>query len=216
MKKILAFLIIVLTVSGVVYWKHPYFLTQYAKFYSISNGTKNADAIVVLSGGHWTRLPFAIELFQQNYAPRLLMTETRKVFVQPPLNKIYEDSLQVASKIINVLSPQVPVAQVPSLKGGATSTFDEAKDLLVYCQQNHYSHIILVSDAYHTRRALYAFLKIFQDSGIRVEAMGAPNAIFNETNWWQSDSGISAYLLETIKYLVYLMTHQNVSFLKNY
>jgi hypothetical protein len=46
--------------------------------------------------------------------------------------------------------------------------------------------------------------------------MGAANNFFNESNWWQSDLGIGSYLLEGIKYPVYLFSSRNVSFIKNY
>jgi hypothetical protein len=69
---------------------------------------------------------------------------------------------------------------------------------------------------YHTRRALLAFEKVMAGTDLRVEAAGAPNDIFSESNWWQSDTGILAYIMEGIKYAVYSMTDKNVAFIKNY
>jgi hypothetical protein len=43
----------------------------------------------------------------------------------------------------------------------------------------------------------------------------ASNEIFNENNWWTSDQGISAYVLESIKYPVYLLSSSNVTFIRN-
>jgi hypothetical protein len=57
---------------------------------------------------------------------------------------------------------------------------------------------------------------VLKGTGILVEVAGAQNDIFSESNWWQSDTGISVYLMEGIKYLVYLMTDKNASFIKNY
>ena len=85
-----------------------------------------------------------------------------------------------------------------------------------YCRKNGFKHLIIVTDNSHTRRALYAFKKVFQGSAVRIEAMGAPNHIYNEQNWWKTDSGISAYLLEGVKYIVYLLNDKNPSFVRNY
>jgi len=105
---------------------------------------------------------------------------------------------------------------VPSLKGGATSTFDEAYDLRIFCEKENLKHLIIVTDSFHSRRALYAFKKVFQGSNIIVEASAASNEVFSEENWWLSDRGIAAYLLEPIKLAVYLLSSKNVSFVKNH
>ena len=123
--------------------------------------------------------------------------------------EIYETSRQS-------LNIQVEFEIVPSLKGGATSTFDEAYDLLVFCDKENLKHLIIVTDSFHSRRALYAFKKVFQGSNITVEVSAASNEVFSEENWWLSDRGISAYLLEPIKFAVYLVSSRNVSFVKNY
>jgi uncharacterized SAM-binding protein YcdF (DUF218 family) len=128
---------------------------------------------------------------------------------------LFPTNEQKANKIAHALNIQVEFEVVPSPKGGATSTFDEAYDLLALCSKEKLKNLIIVTDSFHTRRALYAFKKVFRRSGITVEASAAPNEIFNEENWWQSDRGISAYLLEPIKFAVYILSSKNVSFVKN-
>ena len=78
---------------------------------------------------------------------------------------------------------------IPSLGDRATSTFDEAEDVLAYGREQGWKRIIIVTDEYHTGRALYAFEKVFEGSGIDVEAAGAPNEIFFREDWWLSDRG---------------------------
>ena len=117
--------------------------------------------------------------------------------------------------MVKFLGIQAKFESVPSLKGGATSTFDEAYDLLAFCNKENLKHIIIVTDSFHTRRAFFAFKKVFKGSNIKVEVSSASNEIFNEENWWLSDRGISAYILEPIKFAVYLFTSRNVPFIKN-
>ena len=216
MKKIIIFLGIVILVGWVCIWQHSFFLTQYAYLFTVKNATKGADALVVLSGGMMTRLPHAIELYQQEYAPLIFLTEERKRVVSSKLKHLVGSNVDQAKEIIQALEVPVKLAVVPSLKGGATSTFDEAYDLLQYVRQHHLKRLIIVTDTFHTRRALYAFEKVMEGSKIEIQAMGAPNPIFDETNWWQADAGISTYVLEGIKYLVYRFTKQNVTFVKNF
>ncbi len=216
MKKFITFLSIVLLFGGVSLWQHAFLLRQYAAWFTVQNATKGADALVVLSGSMMTRLPHAIALYQQGYAPIVLLTEERKRVVSSKLKHLIGSNIDAAKKIIQALEVPVQIAIVPSLKGGATSTFDEAYDLLQYARQHHLKRLIIVTDAFHTRRALYAFEKVMEGSNIEIQVLGASNPIFDESNWWQADTGISTYVLEGIKYLVYRFTKQNVTFVKNY
>lgn len=78
-------------------------------------------------------------------------------------------------------------------------------------------HIILVTDAFHTARAHYAFKKVLNAHGyknIKIEMSAASNDNFNETNWWKSEIGISMYILEPIKYLFYIFNNSNTTLVK--
>ena len=189
-------------------------LTGYANFFTIDNPTYGVNApIVVLAGGIVTRLPKALELYEKGYGKRVLLTSERRL--NSRLAHLFSANEQVAQKIAQALNVQVELEVVPSLKGGATSTFDEAYDLLAFCSKEKLKHLIIVTDAFHTRRALYAFKKVFQGSDIKVEASAAINDIYSEENWWRSDRGISAYLLEPVKFVVYLLSDKNVSYIQN-
>ncbi|MBF0280260.1 MAG: YdcF family protein [SAR324 cluster bacterium] len=216
MKKTIVFFVVFGFVGWICLWQHSFFLKQYANFFTVNNAAKGADALVVLSGGMMNRLPYAIDLYQQEYAPIVLITEEKKRVVSPKLKQLVGTNVDQAKKILQALEVNVDLIVVPSLKGGATSTFDEAYDILQYARQQHWHRIIIVTDSFHTRRALYAFEKVLGKTELLIQSIGAPNPIFDESNWWQTDSGISTYVLEGIKYLVYRFTEQNVTFVKNY
>ena len=205
-RKVIIVLIVILIL---LISQHKVMLIGYARFFTIDNPTYGVNApIVILSGGFLTRIPKALELYEKGYGDRLLLTTERRY---PFLT--YKQS---AEKIAQALNIQVEFEMVPSLKGGATSTFDEAYDLLQFCEKENLKHLIIVTDSFHTRRALYAFRKVFQGSNINVEASAALNEVFSEEDWWRSDKGISAYILEPIKFAVYMLSSKNVSFIKNY
>jgi uncharacterized SAM-binding protein YcdF (DUF218 family) len=206
---IITVIILILLVS-----QYKSILTGYARFFIVDNITvaKNAS-IVVLSGGPFNRIPKALKLYQAGYGKRLLLTTERPL--NSKLAHLILTNEQIAREISKILAIPATFESVPSLKGGATSTFDEAHDLLAYCTKENIKHLIIVTDAFHTRRALYAFKKIFQGSSIKIETAAAFNEVHSEENWWRSDRGIAAYLLEPIKFAVYLLSDQNVSFVKN-
>ena len=213
MKNLLIVIILCIGVITVAFYNHESILTVYAKFFTVSNATPGADAIVVLSGSKMTRIPHALKLFEEGYAPEILLTDEKKKDTR--FSHLFPSNEMIAHAMIEELglSPQVQIIQ--SQKGGATSTFDEAFDLLKLSEKKRFRHLILVTDAFHSRRAYHAFKTVFEDSEINIEMSAVSNEIFNENNWWTSDQGISAYVLESIKYPVYLLSSRNVTFIRN-
>ena len=213
MKKWLVVIILFSGVIAVSISQYRSILTAYAKFFTVNNATPGADVIVVLSGGKDTRIPHALKLFEEGYAPEILLTDEKKMNIR--FSHLFPTNEMIAQVMIEELEMSVPVSTIQSQKGGATSTFDEAYDLLKLSENKRYRHLILVTDAFHTRRAYHAFQTIFEDTEIKIEMSAASNEIFNANNWWSSDQGISAYVLESIKYPVYLMSSRNVTFIRN-
>jgi len=213
MKKWLVVIILFSGVVAVSISQYRSILTAYAKFFTVNNATPGADVIVVLSGGKYTRIPHALKLFEERYAPEILLTDEKKRNIR--FSHLFSTNEMIAQAMIEELEMSVPVSTIQSQKDGATSTFDEAYDLLKLSENKRYRHLILVTDAFHTRRAYHAFQTVFEDTEIKIEMSAASNEIFNVNNWWTSDQGISAYVLESIKYPVYLMSSRNVTFIRN-
>ena len=212
-KLLLCLLVCIVLVSGFLNYKP--LLVWYAELFSVHNATPRADALVVLGGRIETRFPRALELYRQGYADKILLTDLRPYTLGMPDFDCSERTVAIAQR--DFFEPGAPVVLVPSRSGKqAVSTFDEAWDLLAYSQSKGYTHLIIITDVFHTRRALYAFEKVVQGSGIIVEAMGAPNAVFNEKNWWRSDSGLKAYFLEPLLLTVYFFTSSNLEFINNH
>ena len=213
MKKLLLVLILFCGLIATSFFKHESILTAYAKFFTVSNATPGADALVVLSGGKFTRIPHALKLFEAGYAPEILLTDEKKRSIR--FAHLLPSNEMIAQAMIEELGLTAPFSIIQSQNGGASSTFDEAYDLLKLSEKKNYRHLILVTDAFHSRRAYHAFQTVFEETEINIEMSAASNKIFNENNWWTSDQGISAYVLESIKYPVYLFSSRNVTFIRN-
>ena len=213
MKKLLLVLILFSGLIAVSFYKHESILTAYAKFFTINNAKPGADALVVLSGGKFTRIPHALKLYEEGYAPEILLTDEKKRSIR--FAHLFPKNEMIAQAMIEELGLTAPFSIIQSQKGGATSTFDEAYDLLKLSEKKNYRHLIIVTDAFHSRRAYHAFQTVFEETEINIEMSAASNKIFNENNWWTSDQGISAYVLESIKYPVYLLSSRNVTYIRN-
>ena len=188
-------------------------LTSYAKLFRIDNATKNADCILILSGNARTRPDKAAELIQKNFSTKLYYTDQKRL--NHKHKEIIPYPFEIASQILATYNLSADI--IPSIKGGATSTFDEAYDFAVFLKTHPMRHIILVTDAFHTARAHYAFSKILKAQGfkdIQIQMAAASNDDFNESSWWRSEKGISAYILEPVKYLFYIFNTSNSTLVK--
>ncbi len=190
-----------------------FFLTCYANWFITDNASKGANAVIILSGGRMTRTPKGLDLWQKGFAPLIFLTN------EQPRNSNYQhleiSNLEFAKRVAAQSNANVPWAVIPSISGGGTSTFDEAVDTLRLAKERDWRRIIIVTDHFHTRRALYAFEKVFDKSGIEVQVGAANNEIFDATNWWTSDIGISSFVLETIKYPIYLFWSEEPKLVRN-
>jgi uncharacterized SAM-binding protein YcdF (DUF218 family) len=192
-------------------------LSTYAELYTFSNATKDADAIIILSGNVKTRPEAAAQLYLQKYSKNIFITDAKEE------HKKHQDILgsnrQIAMDILKKYS--IDVKTIPSVKEGATSTFDEAYDVVEYLKNNseakHWNHIIVVTDTFHTSRAHYAFEKIFKQemiTPIQIEFFAAPNNVYTTQNWYTTEMGVSAYLLEPLKYIFYIFHNGNTTIVK--
>jgi uncharacterized SAM-binding protein YcdF (DUF218 family) len=156
-------------------------LSAYARCFIVDTATKGADAILILSGNARTRPDKAAQLLLDGYAPKLYYTDQKAW--QSKNSAIIGHPFRDAAKILATYNLQADI--IPSRKRGATSTFDEAHDFVVFLKENPIQHVILVTDSYHTARAYYAFKKIMDLHGytdLQLEMAAAPNELFNETS----------------------------------
>lgn len=188
-------------------------LSSYAYAFRVDNATKGADCILILSGNARTRPDHAAKLIKEDYAPLLYHTDQKRWNSRH--QKITAHPFEKARAILQTYNLEAVI--IPSTKGGATSTFDEAYDFVQFLHLHPMEHVILVTDAFHTARAYYAFRKILDLHGykdIKLQMSAAPNTLFDESNWWQSERGVSSYILEPIKYLFYIFNTTNTSLVK--
>ncbi len=184
-------------------------LTSYAKSFTVNTATKGADLIFILGGNPKTRPAKAVELVKDKYSNKIYMT-----FIKDKALKYQEFFVREEQLTHNILMSQsIPLKMIPCIKkDGATSTFDEAYSLANYVKKQNLKHIIIVTDAFHTRRALYGFEKVFRLQGLDVKLEVAPayNGVYLENNWWKTEKGLRSYIIEPIKFFFYVFNSRNL------
>jgi uncharacterized SAM-binding protein YcdF (DUF218 family) len=157
-----------------------------------------ADDVMLLTGNENTRPFMAAALVRDGWAPRVLITPVAisEAVQQGVVVAPHENARQVL-RYCGLESRQIVL-----LDGHAQSTFDEAEALAKYLANVSDRRILLVTDAFHSRRAAWIFSRVL---GRRVElrSVSAPFDDFTPNNWWQCRGGFIAVSSELLKLLFY-------------
>jgi len=106
---------------------------------------------------------------------------------------------------LGVPAEKIIILPVP---GGATSTFDEAAAFRQYLEARPIRKIILVTSAFHTRRARWICNGAFSGLRVTLEVAAVPYRDFDQTNWWKHENGLIALNNEYVKLVYYLFKYR--------
>jgi len=149
----------------------------------------SADVIICLTGGS-RRIPEAFRLLDTGKAKKLFLSGVNK-----------EVSLDDILQIITMDIPEDMLANI-IIDKSSMNTFDNAKQSLIFVENEGYNSIILLTSHYHMVRALYIFDKIFPpDIIIYPYPIRAPEVSLNE--WWKDIHSRKIIISEFIKYSWY-------------
>jgi uncharacterized SAM-binding protein YcdF (DUF218 family) len=164
-----------------------------AKALVLNVGRTHSDAIVVLGGSSTfvERNQYTAELFREERAPRILLTNDglqggwstkdnrNPYFVERALRE-----LQIAG---------VPSDKIEVLPQITSSTYDEAVLLRQYAESHSLRSVLVVTSAYHSRRAIWTFRRVFDGSGVEIGIMSPPAGWQTPppATWWLHKNGWS-------------------------
>ena len=176
-------------------------LTGIAGYLVIDDKLQPADVIFLLNGDFNTRPFKAAELYKQGLAPVIVIAraENTPVVDLGLLPNETDISVGVMEKL-GVPAGKIIVLPIPQ---GVTSTFDEAETLKQYIEGHQVQRIILVTSAFHTRRARWIFNKALSGLPVKLEMAAVPYADFNQTNWWKNETGLITLGNEYVKLVYY-------------
>jgi uncharacterized SAM-binding protein YcdF (DUF218 family) len=192
--------LVLLAVSFIVF--HAQLLTGAADFLVVdSTPYQPADLIFVLNGDYDTRPFRAAELYQQGLAPEIVIarSQTRPAEKLGLVQNDTDISVQVMEKL-GMPSGKIVILQT---QGGVTSTFDEAVALRHYVAGRQVHRILLVTSAFHTRRARWIVNKELAGLPLTLEVAAVPYSGFAANDWWKSENGLIALTNAYVKLVYY-------------
>ncbi len=178
---------------------HAPLLRVAAAAWVISDEPVRSDAIVMLTGGNAGRPHAAAALYHRGMAPRILLTDI------PARQGLETPGIDYASGTL--VADGVPKDAILIRRSGAQSTFDEAQTVLAWAGVEHLDELLIVTDAFHTRRTHWIFSRTFEGQGIDVRVVAADPIDYELDRWWTSEAGLIDFNNEIIKYIYYRLVY---------
>lgn len=150
-----------------------------------------ADCIVVLSGArdYVERTRYAAELWRSGVAPKIVLTndDLRGGWNSEQQRNPYF----IEREAEELRRAGVPAAHIEALPEPVAGTYDEAVRLRAYAATAGVGSMVVVTSAYHSRRAAWTMQRVFRESGVRVSVAPVEAGAQTPTafTWWLSARG---------------------------
>ncbi len=186
----------VILVTGVIF-SEP-MLNGVSRALVYENSLIKTEAIVVLAGGNGSRVETAAKLYHEGFGEKLFFSGFR---VYPgtytsTLMKNYALKLGVHEDEI--------IASIPDVE---VSTRGESVANLKLLKKHHIKKFILVTSAYHTRRAKLMYENAVSSLGYDIEFIvyPAPDPFVPIQGWWKLRTGQKGIIFEYLKSIAYYL-----------
>ena len=163
------------------------------------------DALVVLAGSsaYVERTHLAARLFREGRAPVVLLTDDAERSGWSSAEQ--RNPYFVERAVAELAGAGVPRERIKVLPQHVASTHDEARALREYAAAHDMRALLVVTSAYHSRRALWTLRREFDGSGVEVgvETVAPGGHTPGTALWWLHARGWQAVAGEYVKLLYY-------------
>ena len=199
------FLIVVLCL--VVLW--PMLTWSSAQLLIVKSEIASADAIVVLSGSstYLERADWAAKLYREGRAPVIVLTNDSLISGWDRVEERNPFFYELAAKELRKRG--VPEAKIQVVSNIALGTYEESLGLRDYATAHNLKRLLIVTSAYHSRRALWSMRRACEGSGIEIGIDGPPPGwqTPSPSTWWWHRWGWKVVAGEYGKMIYYRMRY---------
>jgi uncharacterized SAM-binding protein YcdF (DUF218 family) len=155
-----------------------------AKLLIVKSEMPSADAIVVLSGSstYIERTAHAARLFREGRAPRVVLTNDGLL---SGWNENEQRNPYFVDLAVKELKQHgVPADRIQIISGQAAGTFEEARLVGEFATSHSLKRLLIVTSAYHSRRALWSVRRNAQGIEVGIESPPPGWQTPSPSNWW--------------------------------
>jgi uncharacterized SAM-binding protein YcdF (DUF218 family) len=169
-----------------------------------------ADAIVVLGGSanYQERAREAARLLREGRAPIILLTNDN---LRGPWSSVEQRNPFFYERAFDEIeNAGVPADKIDVLMQPVNNTHEEAELVRKYALDHGFHSVLIVTSAYHSRRALWTFSRVFRDTDINVGLIPASTGIETPrpATWWLTARGWKWVPTEYVKMIYYVVKYR--------
>jgi len=181
-------------------------LRAMGRFLVIRDDLRQADVVVLSVDSDGAGVLEATDLLHEHVADRVAL------FADPPdavdreflrRGVPYHNAAAVSVSQLHALGIDA-VEVIPRTVAG---TGGESGVLPAWCLEHHYSKVIFISTADHSRRTARIFARATRGLGLKVSVHASRYSDFDPDAWWISRAGIRQEIIESEKLLADILRH---------
>jgi len=176
-----------------------------AEWLIVEKTLEKADVILVLGGSsvYIERTQKAAEAFKQNVAPKILLTDDGEKTGWSRTERRNIPYVELAQR--NLIALGIPTENIEIIKPIGSGTIYEAQTFKEKAERENWKQILLVTSAYHTRRTLWTFERVFENEAVNFGIVSPPPGEQTPplAYWWLAPHGWSFVAGEYVKSFYY-------------
>ena len=180
------------------------FFPYAGRYLSPNEPLERADALFVLAGARIERWLEAADLYREGWAPRIVLSPGR---IEPAAGRLRDMGIRFPSEPELVrdalVQTGVPSGSIVVLPHEVDNTAQEAAALRQLCERERWKALIVVTSAYHARRARLAFRRELEGTGVRVIVRTTRHDTAIPARWWTRRGDVRYVLSELQKLVLY-------------
>ena len=166
---------------------------------------ERADVILILAGSsvYQERTRKAAGMYKQGVAPKIILTDDGEKGGWSQIEKRNPPFVELARS--DLIAQGVPAEAIEIIVPNGSGTVHEARITQKIARENNWKTILLVTSAYHTRRALWSFEKVSGNAELQFGIAAAPAGEQTPMPeyWWFSPHGWNFVAGEYVKSFYY-------------
>ena len=177
-----------------------------AKLWIVTDKPHRADAIVVLGGGLEVRPFAAANLYQQGYAPKVLVANVKpgpaeRLEIVPSHTDLNRQAL---------LKLGVPLEAIITFGIDVSSFYEESLALRDWVRQSEAKDLLVPMDLFSARRARWLLSRVLSASGAQAAVIAVDPPEYTRGDWWRHEEGLISFQNEVIKFGYYLVKYREI------
>ena len=176
-----------------------------ARWLIVTTQPDRGDVILLLSGSSsiYERTHYAAELYFDRRAPKIVLTNDNQMGGWSPSDERNPYYYEVTMRQLQQLG--VPATDIEVIRTPVMSTQEEAAVMRQYCEGKNIRSVVIVTSAYHSRRALKVFRSTFANAGVTIGVLPVSTGWQSPhpSIWWLSPRGWELVAGEYVKFVTW-------------